>query len=218
MKIKPQVLTDVWFVGFTLLYFKMVVIPLFSEIKMVDVCKLTSLGNLLVRKITWFVLTTTSASLILSRAFRADHMTSIAYIYSRLPRTHSLTFWLPGTAFSLSLSLSLSLFISTSRNRLTLPDSKTLFNTRNMGAYKFSDLFLTCSAFSVRLVPASNKASEISSNPKRVKQQTWEKTRSSQNILLYFYILIPRMKYLVNIHFIVYRTLLVFSLPPLYSC
>ena len=62
-----------------------------------------SLENLLVRKITWFVITTTSAPLILSRAFRADHMTRIAYIYSRLPRTHSLTFWFPGTALSLSL-------------------------------------------------------------------------------------------------------------------
>ena len=65
-------------------------IPLVPETKMADIGKLTSLGNLLARKVTFFVLTTTSTSLILSRAFGADRMTRIAYIYSRLPRTHSL--------------------------------------------------------------------------------------------------------------------------------
>ena len=39
-------------IGFTLLYFKMAVIPLVPETKMVDVGKLISLENLLVRKIT----------------------------------------------------------------------------------------------------------------------------------------------------------------------
>ncbi len=39
-------------IGFTLLYFKMAVIPLVPETKMVDVGKLISLGNLLVRKVT----------------------------------------------------------------------------------------------------------------------------------------------------------------------
>ena len=47
----------------------MSVIPLVPEAKMADIGKLISLGNLLVRKVTWFVLTTTSAALILSRAF-----------------------------------------------------------------------------------------------------------------------------------------------------
>ena len=78
----------------------MVVIPLVPETKMMDVSKLIRLGNLLVRKVTWFVLTTTSATLILSRTFGADHMTRIAYIYSRLLRTLSLSsFWLPETAW-----------------------------------------------------------------------------------------------------------------------
>ena len=63
----------------------------FSETKMANIGKLISLGNLLVRKVTWLVLTTTSENLILSRAFGADCMTRIAYIYSRLPSTHSLT-------------------------------------------------------------------------------------------------------------------------------
>ena len=42
------------------------------------------------------------------------------------------------------------------------------------------------------------------------RQPTWEKIRSSQHTLLYFYISIPYMKYLVHIHFIVYRTLSMF--------
>ena len=96
--------------------------PLVPETKMVDIGKLISLGNLLVRKVTWLVLTTTSATLILSRAFGADRMTRIAYIYS-LPRTHYLhcDFQRQHThththTLSLSLSLSLSFHIFTYRN------------------------------------------------------------------------------------------------------
>ena len=199
----------------------MAVISLLPETKIVDAGKLISLGNLLVRKIMWFVLSTTFAPLILSRAFGADHMIRIClYILSssnnsfshvltyrdctlflfltHFDSTHthiSHTFWLQththkhththththslSLPLSLSLSLSLSLFLSTSRNSLTLPVGKTQHNTRNMGAYTFCNLFLSCSAFSVRLIPASNTASEISSNPERDKQATWEKTRSS---------------------------------------
>ena len=39
-------------IGFTLLYFKMAVMPLVPETKMADAGKLISLGNLLVRKVT----------------------------------------------------------------------------------------------------------------------------------------------------------------------
>ena len=167
-------MTDVnWIViRFTLLYFRMAVIPLVPETKMMDVSKLISLENLLVRKVTWFVLTTTSVPLILSRAFGANRMTRIAYIYSRLPRTYSLSNFFFQRQHSL-------FFISTSRNSLILSVSKTQLNTRNMDAYTFCDLFLSCSAFSVRLVPASNTVSEISSNPGREKQPKWEKTHSS---------------------------------------
>ena len=102
--------------------------------------KLISLGNLLVKKVMWLVLTTTCATLILSRAFGANCMRRIAYIYSRLPRTHSLTFFINSEStlsfvlsavtygdnththtHTLSLSLSLSLSIATYRdNTLTL--------------------------------------------------------------------------------------------------
>ena len=80
----------------------MAVIPLVSETKMVDVGKLIRLGSLLVRKVWWFVPTTTNAPLILSHTFGTDHMTKIAYIHTRLPRTHSLLFWLTERALSRS--------------------------------------------------------------------------------------------------------------------
>ena len=70
----------------------MAVMPLVPETKMADVGKLISLRNILVWKVTWLVLTTTSATLILSSDFGADCMTRIAYIYSRLSRTHSFPF------------------------------------------------------------------------------------------------------------------------------
>ena len=85
-------ITNFHIIGFTLLYFKMAVMPLVPETKMADVGKLISLGNLLVRKVTLFVLTTTSATSILSCEFGADCMTRISYIYSRLLRTHSFHF------------------------------------------------------------------------------------------------------------------------------
>ena len=72
-----------------------------------DIGKLISLGNLLVRKVTSFVLTTTSAILILSRAFGADCMTRISYMYSRLPSIHSHTYLLPETTHSHSLHCNL---------------------------------------------------------------------------------------------------------------
>ena len=69
---------------FTLLYFKMAVMPLVPETKMADIGKLISLGNLLARKTMWLVLTTTSATSILSRVFGAYCMTRIVYKYSHL--------------------------------------------------------------------------------------------------------------------------------------
>ena len=79
----------------------MALMPLVPKTKMADVGKLISLGNLLVRKVTWLVLTTRSATLILSCVFGANCMTRIAYIYSPLPRTHSLTLRLTDTTHSL---------------------------------------------------------------------------------------------------------------------
>ena len=115
--------TSPYSIGFTLLYFKMAVIPFVPKTKMADVGKLINLENLLVRKVTWFVLTTTSASLILSRASGTDHMTRINYIFLRLPRTHSLTFWLPETTRILYLFLPPSLPPSLSLSSFWLPET-----------------------------------------------------------------------------------------------
>ena len=150
----------------------MAMISLVPKTKMEDVSKLISLGNLLVRKVMWFALTTTSAPLILSRAFGADHMTRIAYIYSRLPRTHSLTFWLPETTLSHS---SFRLPETVWPCHLVRHNSIHVIWVRIHSA----TFFFSCSAFLVRLVPASNRASEILSNSERDKQPTWEKTCSS---------------------------------------
>ena len=118
-------------------------------------------------------------------------------LHCALQRQHSLSvsvslplylFWLPKTTLSFILlhfnfqrQHSLSLFL-----HFRLPETawpchlvKTQLNTRNVGAYTFCNLFLSCSAFSVRLFPVSNTASEISLNPERDKQPTWEKTPSS---------------------------------------
>ena len=87
--------------------------PLVPETKITDVSKLISLGNLLARKTTWLVLTTTSATSILSRVFGAYYMTRIVYKYSHLPtlilfqvfinRVNTLfPLWLPERTLSLS--------------------------------------------------------------------------------------------------------------------
>ena len=82
----------VGYIRFTLLYFKMALMPLALKTKMADVGQLISLGNLLVRKVTWLVLITTSTTLILSHDFGADCITRIDYIYSRLSGNHSFPF------------------------------------------------------------------------------------------------------------------------------
>ena len=88
--------------GFTLLYFKMVVMLLVPETKMADVGKLISLGNLLARKTTWLVLTTTSVTSILSHVFGAYCMTRIVYKYSHLPTLILFPLWFLQRTLSLS--------------------------------------------------------------------------------------------------------------------
>ena len=109
----------------------MAMMPLVPETKMADVGKLISLGNLLVRKVTWLVLTTTSATLIFvpciwSRLHDKDCLYilssskhSLSYIVISRDNTLSRTFWLPAV------------------------------NSTKM--YIFCNLFLSCPAFSVRL-------------------------------------------------------------------
>ena len=188
----------------------MAVIPLVPETKMVDVGQLISLGNLLVRKVTWFVLTTTSAPLIFSRAFGADHMTRIVYIYSRLPRTHShiLT----------SRDSTLSLFFSTSRNNLW-PCQLVRHNSIRVTWVRIhsATFFLPVLSFRLDLFQPRKQPQKFRQIPKETNNQHGSR-HVPPRIYIYFCILIPRIKYLVNMHFIVYRTLLIFSLFPWYPC
>ena len=150
----------------------MVVIPLVPETKMADVGKLISLGNLLVRKVTWLVLITTSATLILSREFGANCMTRIAYIYSRLSRTHSFPFRLTETTRFLTLRLTEtthSFHFDFQRQHTLSYICLPAVNPTKM--YTLCSYFLPCSTFTVRLVPASNTTTEISSNYRK-KQTT----------------------------------------------
>ena len=159
-------------IEFTLLYFKMAVIPLVPETKMADVGKLISLGNLLVRKTTWLVLTTTSATSILSRVIGAYCMTKIVYKYSRLKTLilfHIFTYRV-NTLFPLWLpkrTLSLSPFRLTES---THSSSFLHFTSTTSKMYTWCNHSLPCYTFSVRLFPASN--TEIPSNHR--KKQTVE--------------------------------------------
>ena len=96
----------------------MAVMPLVLETKMVDVGKQISLGNLLVRKVTWLRLTATSATLILSRDFGVDCMTRIVYIYSCLSRTYYFLFRLTKTTCYLTLRLTVNTLSYTTTYRL----------------------------------------------------------------------------------------------------
>ena len=160
------------YIGFTLLYFKMAVMPPVPETKMVDVGKLISLRNLLVRKVTWVVLTTTSATLILFHAFGADCRTRITYIYYCLPSSHFFSIW---TYRDNTLSFPIATYRD---NTLSLYLIFWLPAVNLTKMYTFYDLFLSCSTFLVWPASATNTTTEISSNSERDKQPTWEKTHA----------------------------------------
>ena len=63
----------------------MAIMPLVPETKMANASKLISLEKLLARKTSLLVLTTTSATSILSHVFEAYCMTKIVYKYAHLP-------------------------------------------------------------------------------------------------------------------------------------
>ena len=160
--------------------------PLVPETKMADLGKLISLGKLLVRKVTWLVLTTTSATLIFfSRDFGADCMTRIAYIYSRLSRTHSFHFdsQRQHALSHCDLQRQLALSILTSRdNTLSLLHLTSSSQPHEMCT--LCNYFLPCSTLTVRLAPATITTTEISSNHR--KKQT---TNMGEDTFLLTYII-----------------------------
>ena len=166
----------------------MAVIPLVPETKMADVGKLISLGNLLDRKTTWFVLTTTSATLILSRDFGADCMTSIAYIYSRLSRTHSFHFNSQRKHALLHCDLQRQLILSilTHRdNTHTHTHTHTLSITFDFQQSTPRKCILSATIFFLvlhlllELLQPRKQPQKFRQTTERNKQPAWEKTRSS---------------------------------------
>ena len=147
---------------------------------MAVVGKLIFLSNLLARKTTWSVLTTTSATLILSRDFIADCMTRIAYIYSRLSffsfsthrdntfiytalteTTHSFPFWLPETTHSLS--------------NIWLPavnPTKCILS---------ATIFFLVLSLQLDLLQPPKQPQKFRQTTKRNKRTTWKKTRFSEH-------------------------------------
>ena len=153
----------------------MTIMPLVSETKMADIGKLISLGNLLARKTTWLVITTTSATSILSRVFGAYCMTKIVYKCSHLPTL--ILFYIFTYRVNTTLSIMtfreniLTLSISTNRvNTLFLFFTFDFQQSTTTKMYTPCNQSLPSYTFSVRLFPASN--TEISSNHR--KKQTVE--------------------------------------------
>ena len=131
----------------------MAVMLLVPETKMADVGKLISLGDLLARKTTWLVLTTTSATSILSRVFGANCMTKISM--------NILIFQL----FSIITFRENTLTLSISTNRVNTLFLFFTFDFQQSTAtkmYTVCNHYLSCYTLSVRLFLASN--TEILSN------------------------------------------------------
>ena len=141
--------------------------PLFPETKMADVGKLISLGNLLIRKVTWFVLTTTPATLILSRDFGADCITRVAYIYSRLSRTHSFSIWTyRDNTHTHSLSLHCDL---QKQHALSLIFWHPAINPTKM--YTFYNLFFLVLPFRLDLLQLPTQPQKFRQTPKKTNNQ-----------------------------------------------
>ena len=149
-------------IGFTLLCSKMAIMPLLPKTKMADIGKLIHLGNLLARKTMWLVLTTTSATSMLSPDFGAYCMTKISINTLIFQHTFS---------FHCNFQREHSLFISTNRiNTLFLFFTFDFQQSTATKMYTLCNHSLPCYTLSVRLFPASN--TEISSNHR--KKQTVE--------------------------------------------
>ena len=106
----------------------MAVMPLVLETKRVYVCKLISLRNLLTRKTTWLVLTTTSATSIWSRILGVYCTTKISV--NTLIFQHSFSFHCDSSCFNstglffLLLDSLCSLIVKTQdQNKWILPSS-----------------------------------------------------------------------------------------------
>ena len=148
----------------------MAVMPLVPETKMADVGKLISLGKLLVRKVTWLVLTTTSATLICPAHLEPT-------VWQGLP-VYTLVFQ----------ALTLLHCDLQGQHTHTHTHTHTYTHTLSLSLLHFDFQHSTprkcihSGTFFFLVLPfrlASNTTTEISSNPERDKQPKWEETRSS---------------------------------------
>ena len=153
--------------------------------------------NLLVRKVTWFMLTTTSTPLILSRAKQTVYLD---YLYILTTSNNSFS------------------YILTSGDSLALPASETQLNTRNMGAYILYDLFsFLFYLFGWICFSLAHSLRYFVKSRKRQTTNMGENTSFLEYIAIF--LCIDTSREILSQHtFIVYRALLIFSLSPLYSC
>ena len=155
--------------------------PLVPETKMADEGKLISLGDVLARKVTWFVLTTTSPTSILSRDFGAVCMTKIAYIYSRLSRTHTFPFHFdsqgqPGLLYC-DLQRQLILSILTQRDNIL---SLSYILTSSSEPHEMSaTIFFLVLPLRLDLLQPRKQTLKTCQTTERNKHPIWEKTHSS---------------------------------------
>ena len=179
----------------------MAMTPIVPEIRMADVGKLISLENLLVRKVTWLVLTTMSATLILSHAFGDDCMTYCLHIPTSSKKSRSYI-----STWQRSRTLSHSLHFDLQRQH-------TLFLTFYL-QHSIPWKSIHSATFFSLVLPFRLDLLQPRTQLQKIRQPAWKKTWSSLDTLLYFYVSMPYKKYLVHIHFIVYKTLSIFSLFP----
>ena len=174
---------------------------------MADVGKLISLENLLVRKVTWFVVTSTSGP------FCPTHLEPTTWqglpiytlVFQKLvlshfdfQRQHSLpSFRLPETAWLCQLVKHISVRVTWVR--------------------------ILSATLSFPILPFRLNFFQSWTQPHFVKSRKRQTANMGKDTFLLEYLaifctLIPHIKYLVNIHFIVYRTILIFSFSLSYSC
>ena len=147
--------------------------PLVPKTKMADVGKLISLWKLLVRKDTWLMLTTTSATFV-SRFWSRLHDKDCLYILSCFKNSF-FPFWLPETAHT---------HTHTHTHTLSLSFTFWLLAVNPTKIYTFCNHFPPCFTFTVRLAPASKTTTLISSN--HWKKQT---TNMGEDTFLLTYII-----------------------------
>ena len=162
---------------------------------MVDVGKLISFENLShVIYVANYVRTFDFVPRKINGVFGADHMTRVRYIYSQLPITHSLTFWLSKTAWLCQLVTHSSIHVTWVR------------------IYS-ATIFFPALPFQLDLFQSHARPQTFRQISKETNDQHRRKHVLLEYIVIFFCIDISR-EMLSQHTFIVNRTLLIFRLSP----